>query len=282
MIFETVKIKVKTPGASDFEPFLKCYIPDTSKEMPHYHKRPAVIICPGGGYEFRSFREDEPVALKYLANGIAAFVLEYSTGSDLYSSSSARFPQQLCEACEAIKTVRDNAVKWDIDPHRVFIGGFSAGGHLASSAVTMYGSKDVIENLGGDAEDYRPDGGILCYPVISHNCDTHVGSFKALLGEKYCDPEARRYVSTETHIDKNTPPCFIWSTSDDNAVPIINSLVFAEALTSNKIRYQLQIYHSGQHGLALCDRITSSDPSLKIDDYAEWINDSIKWIYKNF
>ncbi len=77
MIFETVKIKVKTPGASDFEPFLKCYIPDTSKEMPHYHKRPAVIICPGGGYEFRSFREDEPVALKYLANGIAAFVLEY-------------------------------------------------------------------------------------------------------------------------------------------------------------------------------------------------------------
>ena len=282
MIFEKINIKVRTKGASDFEPFLKCYIPDTSNEMPHYHKRPAVIICPGGGYEFRSFREDEPVALKYLANGIAAFVLEYSTGSDRYSKYAARFPQQLCEACEAIKTVRDNADKWDIDPHRVFIGGFSAGGHLASSAVTMYGTKEVLENLGGCAEDYRPDGGILCYPVISHNCATHSGSFKALLGDKYGDRDLLNYVSTETHIDGSTPPCFIWSTSDDNAVPIMNSLVFAENLTNNNVKYQLQIYHSGQHGLALCDRVTSANPNQKIDDYSEWINDSIRWIYKNF
>ncbi len=282
MIFESVKIRVRTKEASDFEPILKCYIPETSKEMPQYHKRPAVIVCPGGGYEWRSFREDEPVALKYLSEGVAAFVLEYSTGSSAYSKDSARFPQQLCEAAEAIKTLRNNSDKWDIDPDKVFICGFSAGGHLASSAVTMYGSKEVIENLGGVPSDYRPTGGILCYPVISHLGNTHTGSFRALLGDKYSDPEALRYVSTETHIDSHTPPCFIWATSDDDAVPIENSLRFASKLAENNVKFQLQIYHTGVHGMALCDRITSSAPVLRNDYYAEWIRDSVRWIFKNF
>lgn len=276
MINEIIELKVRTSGASDFKPVLKCYIPEISAEIPYTSgHRPAVIVCPGGGYEGRAFREDEPIALTFASKGFAAFVLEYSV-------APARFPQALCEVCEAISVVKKNASEWGIDSKKIFICGFSAGGHLASSAVTMYGCKEVISNLGGKADEYRPTGGILCYPVISYNVPTHIGSFRALLGEKFSDGEMLNYLSTETHIDKNTPSCFIWATSDDSAVPVQNSLIFAQRLTEKGIKYELEIFHHGEHGLSLCSDFTDYNGGQTIPEYYRWIEHAITWIKMNF
>ena len=280
MINEKIELNVKTDGFGSFKAFLKTYIPDTNEELPTYHKRPAVIVFPGGAYAMRSFREDEPIALQYAAAGFASFVLEYSVASEWYGDVPAHFPQQLCEAALAVKTVRDNSEKWDIDPKKIFVLGFSAGGHLCATAVTMYGCREVLENLGGKPEDYRPDGGILCYPVVSNNCPTHGGSFKNVLGDKYEDESMREYLSCETHIDKNTPPCFIWATSNDEAVPVQNSLLFAKALADNGVKFRIQVYDDGPHGLALCNEYTATEERFFKPEYASWISDSISWIKK--
>ncbi len=272
MINDIVRINVRTSGSCDFEPYLKCYVPDLDKEVPASYNKPAVIICPGGGYTFRSFREDEPIALEFAARGFASFVLEYSV-------SPAVFPQALCELCEAIANVRANCEKYGLDPHRVFVVGFSAGGHLAASAVTMYGCNEVIHYLGGTAETYRPDGGILCYPVISENVNTHQGSFISLLGDKRNDKESRRYVSLDTHVNGNTPPCYIWATSDDQIVPVQNAMIFAQKLADNNVKFELEIFHSGPHGLALCNSYTSYP---EYEPYHRWIDNAARWVRDNF
>ena len=274
MISENVEIKVRTYGAAEFSPYLKCYVPELNGEVPPSFHKPAIIICPGGGYEFRSFREDEPIALEFAARGFAAFVLEYSV-------APAVFPQALCELCEAIAHVRGNAEKYGVDPKKVFVCGFSAGGHLAASAVTMYDSEEVREFLGGTSEDHRPDGGILCYPVISKNVDTHQGSFNALLGERKENREMQQKVSLETHINKNTPSCFIWATSDDQGVPVHNSILFAQKLAENGVKFELEIFHSGYHGLALCNEYTSNG-DLQYKEYHRWVDNAANWVKNNF
>ncbi|MBQ0102202.1 MAG: alpha/beta hydrolase [Firmicutes bacterium] len=273
MIFDNIKLNVRTSGAGNYEPYLKCYIPEGSKELPRINDMPAVIICPGGGYAFRSFREDEPVALQYAADGIAAFVLEYSCDD----GCGAKFPQALCEAAEAVALVRENAEKWLIDPNKIFVCGFSAGGHLAASIGTMFDSKEVRENLGGDTANYRPDGMILGYPVISRMVPTHGGSFNHLLQDLET-PEMQEYLSLENRVTKDTAPAFIWATSNDPAVPVINSLVFAEALSKNGVPFELNIFKDGPHGLSICTNYTAYYDAQCKPDYQHWVRDSINWI----
>ena len=283
MIDGRIEIKARSDGSGDFKPYLKCFVPEINGEIPASSKKPAVIICPGGGYGFRSFREDEPIALEFAARGFAAFVLEYSVGSTHYGNEKpAVFPQALCEACEAIAHVRKESEIYGVDPERVFICGFSAGGHLAASAVTMYGSAEVIECLGGTPADYRPDGGILCYPVISKNVKTHQGSFNLLLGDNRENNELIQRVSLDTHINENTPPCFIWATSDDQVVPVQNSLLFAQKLADNGVKFELEIFHSGYHGLALCNDYTSVRDHHCNNEYHRWIDHAERWVKDNF
>lgn len=204
----------------------------------------AVIICPGGGYCMRAYHEGEPVANWLNTLGISAFVLRYRV-------APYQYPSALLDAQQALRTIRYRSEEFGLDPGRVGILGFSAGGHLASAAGVLYdhGKEEAPESL--DRESSRPDLLILCYPVISMTDGvTHQGSKNNLLGET---PDAAlvNRLSSEKQVTADTPPAFIWHTSDDGAVPVENSLAFAAALSRYKVPYDLHVYTHGEHGIGL-------------------------------
>ncbi|WP_216625683.1 alpha/beta hydrolase [Paenibacillus planticolens] len=205
--------------------------------------RAAVIVFPGGGYAMRAAHEGEPVAKWLNGLGISAFVLNYRV-------APYEHPVPLQDAQRAIRTVRHHAAEWGIDPKRVGILGFSAGGHLASSAGTLYdaGNQDAADPI--ERQSSRPDALILCYPVISFYEYGHVGSKRNLLGETP-DEELVTLLSTEKQVTDDTPPTFLWHTADDGAVPVENSLLFAGALSRHKVPYDLHIFESGKHGIGM-------------------------------
>ena len=248
---------------------LTTYVWDNSPEMDPGRKRPSVIVCPGGGYEFLSDREAEPIALKLVGMGYNAFVLRYSL--------TQKFPKSLQEAAEAVRTVRANSDRWHVQTDRVFIMGFSAGGHLAASLGTLWDREFVWGALDAVPEDCRPDGIILSYPVISSGIYAHRGSFVHLLQEDY--EEKLALVSLENQVTRNTSPTFIWHTVDDGAVPIENTLLFISALQENGVPFEAHIFPRGTHGLALADRETSTpDGGCLSDHCAGWPSLLEKWI----
>jgi acetyl esterase/lipase len=207
----------------------------------------AVVICPGGGYGALAPHEGKDYALFLSDHGIAAFVLKYRLGPSGY-----RHPRMLEDAQRAIRLVRAHAEDWKLDSKRVGIMGSSAGGHLASTALTHFdaGKSDAADAI--ERQSNRPDFGILCYPVISMGPNTHQGSKNNLLGHDP-DPELVKLLSNELQVTKETPPCFIWHTWEDSAVKVENSLEFAAALRKNNVPFDLHVYQKGRHGLGLGD-----------------------------
>ncbi|GIO63488.1 alpha/beta hydrolase [Paenibacillus cineris] len=206
---------------------------------------PMMVVCPGGGYVMRADHEGEPIALWLNSIGVSAVVLNYRV-------SPNRHPVPLGDAQRAIRTVRSLAADWNIDPARVGILGFSAGGHLASTAGTHFDAGQADAEDPVERESSRPDLQVLCYPVISFGPYTHEGSKYSLLGEEP-DAELVQYLSNETRVTPDTPPAFIWHTADDGAVPAENSLLFALALSREKIPYALHVFEAGRHGLGLAE-----------------------------
>ncbi|TDG00392.1 alpha/beta hydrolase [Paenibacillus piri] len=223
-------------GAED-KPTLVPYLAQTAEPAA------AVIVCPGGGYARRADHEGEPVALWLNSLGISAFVIHYRV-------APYKHPNPLLDAQRAIRTVRSRAGEWNVDKSRVGILGFSAGGHLASSAGTHYdhGRPDADDPI--EREGCRPDLLILCYPVISFGPYAHAGSRQNLLGED-AEQALVDEMSSENRVTEQTPPAFLWHTADDASVPVENSLLFASALGRNKVPYELHVFESGRHGLGL-------------------------------
>ncbi len=224
--------------------------PDISIFLPSSNNASgeAVIICPGGGYHILAYDwEGEDIAKFWNSKGVAAIVLKYR----LPTSKSQIIPHKspLMDAQRAMRLVRFNAVKWNIDPQRIGIMGFSAGGHLASTLSTHYDSgnpksEDPIEKI-----SCRPDFSILMYPVISFTADfQHSGSRKALVGD---DAELMKYYSNELHVNKDTPPTLLIHSSDDKAVPVENSLSYYRELVKNDVPAEMHIYPYGGHGFSL-------------------------------
>lgn len=210
--------------------------------------RGAVIVCPGGAYEHLAPHEGEPIARWANSLGYSAFVLHYRL---------AQHPAPLEDAQRAVQLVRAKASEFNILPEKIAILGFSAGGHLAASAGTFFTSgdstaKDPIERCSS-----RPDAMILCYPVISFGPYGHRGSMVNLLGGEPSE-DLRERLSLENSVTKETPPCFIWHTADDEAVPVENSLLFARALREKKVPFALHIYPEGRHGLGLGEGLEAS------------------------
>ena len=195
---------------------------------------PAIVVCPGGGYRRHAAHEGEPVARWLNSLGIAAFVLEYRVAPH-------RHPAPLQDATAAIREVRQRAADWRVDPAKVAILGFSAGGHVAASAGTLSPDKSG-----------RPDLMVLCYPVITFGEHRHEGSMLNLLGEEPSD-EARRALSLETRVTPETPPTFLWHTAEDASVPVQNALLFADALARNRVPFELHVFPEGRHGLGLAE-----------------------------
>jgi acetyl esterase/lipase len=204
----------------------------------------AVIICPGGGYGHLADHEGRPVAEWLNSIGVTAFVLKYRLGPRYHH------PAMLQDAARAIRTLRARAAEWGIDPARVGILGFSAGGHLASTAGTHFdagkpGDADPVERVSS-----RPDVMILIYPVITMREKTHAGSKKNLLGDNPT-PELVALLSNEEQVTKETPPAFLVHTMTDAAVPVENTLMFVAALRRAGVPFELHLYERGPHGFGL-------------------------------
>jgi acetyl esterase/lipase len=205
----------------------------------------AMIVCPGGGYGMLAGYEGEDFARWLCDQGITGFVLKYRLGSAGY-----RHPRMLQDAARAVRLVRSRAAEWQLDPKRIGIVGSSAGGHLASTLLTHFDSGDAAAPDPIDRVCCRPDVGVLCYPVITMGDETHKGSRDNLLGTNP-PPALIAELSNEHHVTAGTPPCFIFHTADDAAVPVENSLNFALALRKAKVPFEIHVYAHGQHGLAL-------------------------------
>ncbi len=252
-----------TSKKEGFRPVLETYILD-GKES-----RGAVVICPGGGYGELSDREAEPIAIRFLEAGYHAFVLYYSTAPN-------RQPQQLKDATRAMCIIRDNAEKWGVNKDKIAIIGFSAGGHLAGSLGTLWNRPYLLDVPGMEPGKNKPNALILSYPVITSGEFTHRETFINLLGEDAA-PELFEEYSLEKQVSDDTPPTFLWHTFADEAVPVENSLLFANALRKNNIPFEMHIYPRGRHGLATGDKETCSEDWF-IPNVSAWVKACTNWL----
>jgi len=252
------------PGALGKEdkdiPTITPYLPEPDKATGA-----AMVICPGGGYGGLAQHEGNDYAVWLNQHGVTCFVLKYRLGSNGY-----RHPAMLNDVSRAVRLVRARAGEWRVDPKRVGLMGSSAGGHLASTLLTHFdaGKPDIDNPI--ERQSSRPDLGILCYPVITLGEFTHQGSKNNLLG-KDPSPELVTLLSSELQVTKDTPPCFIFHTYEDTAVPVENSLAFASALRKAGVPFDLHIYQKGRHGIGLNDKPPFEHPH-------PWANDCLFWL----
>lgn len=206
----------------------------------------AVVICPGGGYQHLAMSyEGHDVAEWFNKFGVAGFVLKYRLAPDYHH------PAPLLDVQRAIRLVRERAADWHIDPHRVGVMGFSAGGHLASTAETHFDSGKADASDPIDHQSCRPDFAILAYPVITMSDKFgHGGSKKNLLGP-HPEKGLAESLSNETQVTAQTPPTFLFHTAEDNAVPVENSVEFFLALRKAGVPAEMHVYEKGRHGLGL-------------------------------
>lgn len=219
-----------------------------------------VIVLPGGGYTGRADHEGGMIARMYNEVGISSFVLNYRV-------APYHHPAELYDAQRAVRLVRHRAAEYGIDPYKIAVLGFSAGGHLAVNTCELFDAGMT----GGDEidrESSRPDAGIFCYPVVTLIGRTHAGSRDNLLGENP-DPALLRKLSGECSVPDDMPPAFIWHTVTDDGVDVTNSLNLAIAMHEKNIGYEMHIYPHGGHGLGLAE----NDSVVRA-----WAADSQRWL----
>ncbi len=228
--------------------------------------RGCVLVCPGGGYAGLAKHEGEPFAELFASLGLLSGVVYYRVAPN-------RFPAPYADACRAMRIIRSKADELDIDPSRIALMGFSAGGHLASTVATQ-------PNLHSEPQDdlatkisARPDRVILGYPVISMVTRHHAGSAANLLGPD-APEELRAKFSNELHVTKNNPPAFIFHTADDQAVPVENALMFAAAYARAQVPCEVHSYRSGPHGVGMA----ANNPALASWTrlMTDWLSDWVK------
>ena len=235
--------------------------------------RPLVLVCPGGAYAYTSEREADPLAAQFLAMGYHAAVLRYSCAPAVY-------PTALTELAYSLALIRRNGEDWYVNPEQIIVLGCSAGGHLAASMGVFWKEEFLAGALGIRKEEQkliRPDGMILCYPVITSGEFAHRGSFQNLLGARQEELSAK--MSLENQVDKDTPPAFNWHTYEDGAVPAENSLLFVTALRRAGVPAEFHMYPKGSHGLALANRLTQNqDGNAAQPECTSWVGLAHTWI----
>ncbi|MBD3184982.1 prolyl oligopeptidase family serine peptidase [Candidatus Poribacteria bacterium] len=243
-------------------PTLTLYTPEPEKATGA-----CIVICPGGGYHGLAPHEGWQYALWLNQQGITGFVLKYRLASSGY-----KHPTMFYDIERAMKYTRFKAPELGLDVNRIGVVGSSAGGHLSSLILTHFdtGKKDAEDPIEGQSS--RPDIGILCYPVISMDPEIgHAGCRQSLIGDSTTE-KLVRWVSTELQVKPDTPPCFLWHTYEDGGVKVENSMVFAKALSKNRIPFELHIYEKGAHGLGLGSR--EYDP----ENWHPWTTECSRWL----
>ncbi len=265
MNYRVFKLKEYKKELSDY-PVVKEYIHEADPELGLGRKYPAMIVFPGGGYRYTSEREAEPVGMKFYAEGYNVFVLYYTVSS--FSEENV-FPNALLEGATLVDYVKQNADELGVDPNKIAVIGFSAGGHLAGSVSNRFNDKIVTDFLGRET---RPDASLLCYPVITGGEKAHRGSFENLTGST--DLARHEMESVDNYVSEKTPPTFMFHTANDATVPIENSLMMGMKLAKYKIPFEYHVYHSGQHGLSTANKMVNTDH----DHVAKWFQEAIRFL----
>ena len=269
---EQIKIQVEGSGK---DVCLETYILGDVMDGARNRKTPLVLICPGGGYAMTSNREAEPIALQFNSMGYQAAVLRYSCAPAVY-------PTALCEVAQSVKLIREHAEDWNVDAEKIIVMGFSAGGHLAASYGVFWNESWLTEKMQCDKQLLKPNGLVLCYPVISSKEEiAHQDSIKNLLGESY--PEMKEQVSLEDKVGKHTPKTFLWHTFTDPVVPFWNSFRFAEALGKAGVPMEYHLYPQGGHGLSLANEQTANEEGKGVEKVCQsWVPLHRSWMLEYF
>ena len=254
-------IHIPIPGHP--EATLEGFILNSDITLGQDINRPAVVVCPGGGYAYCCPREAEPVALRYAAAGFHAFILRYSVGWDAADFSP------LAEVSWVIGYLRENAENWHIDPDKIAVCGFSAGGHLALAS--------------GLLGENKPNAMILGYPAVNIPNYSNVNFMLQLLtGRKEVTDADSAYFSLENHITKNSPPVFLTATAEDPLTPF-GALPVAQAYSKLGLGYELHIFQHGPHGYALADMTSADGSSRQLNPaFAHWHELSVRWLLRTF
>lgn len=299
--------------ADDKTAWFDTYLQEQSKELFPGKKRPAVLVCPGGGYQYTSDREAEPIALTFAAMGYHAFVLRYSV------DMNAVMPRPIKDAAKAMAYIKDHADEWLVDARFVFTAGFSAGGHLAAALGVFWNSDEMLPEYAGDRERIRPAGMILGYPVIDlkststkldigiegypdydkigfgswhpavkgedifvrDNGKTYINfevAMNAYMFGGYATDELIKRYSLQNQVTPDTAPAFIWHGGQDGLIFPRNSMLFASALMENNVPCELHIFGSGGHGLALANEVTANNFWENVPECSSWPQLAGIWI----
>lgn len=267
MIIEVFQLQEGVADAT-----LTAYIQDSTIEYSMNCSRPAVILCPGGAFLGITEKEAEPVALRFLSEGYHAFVLRYSIGADM-----ARFPAPFIDAAKAVMLVRENAGRWGINPDKISLCGFSAGGYVAMVLAATW-QEDYLSNaLKADNHLFKPNALLLGYPLLdlhqfminhmekSQEMKTLLEMiFTAVYGTANPSKQLMEEWTYKNRLTSHMPPTYLWTTAEDSLVGVEESLEFIKVLAAHQIPYEFHIFEKGAHGLSLADRTVGySDAQIK-------------------
>ena len=288
----------------DTDATLTSYVIGTKGVLREAGKRPAILICPGGAYLNCSDREGEPIALAFATMGYHAFVLRYHTYAgadrelevgmaDVGTKAACRYPEPMYDIGQAILTIREHAEEWMVDCEKIILCGFSAGAHNAAMYSVKWSSDQVTEHFGVAKDLLRPAGAILAYtlsdyvylmrtPMEAFAKEMFRASMKVYLGEEEPSEEALREASPCMHVTAETPPMFLWATSEDHAVAVQHTLRMAAALADQHIPFEVHIFESGEHGLSLATQATSISQYTIDETAAKWVGLAETWLKKRF
>ncbi len=273
------------------------YLIENSGELQPGKKRPAAVICPGGGYLFLSDREAEPIATQFLSRGWQAFTVNYHLGT--YDGSVSDVTREcILDVARCIYEIRKHAEEWYIDPDKIILIGFSAGGHLAASYGNNYSKEWLLGCTGLTGEDLKVAAAVLAYPVIDaeildtlmekrgeswDGMKTFMGQMNtAFTGNPHPYGDARYdFYKAQKNVGPDTPPTYICHAADDGLIYVQGSLEYAKALSEYQIPFELHVYETGGHGFSLANEYTANDPWHINDVTATWVPEMFEFLKKH-
>ena len=284
--------------------FYRSYLIENSEELHPGMKRPAMIICPGGGYNFLSDREDEPIALTFAQKGYQTFTLHYRVGSGKGEEVNV-LPEALRQFGRTVKEIRLHADEWNVDPNRISIIGFSAGAHLCACYSGMWHTDWMQKETKAALEELRPNLAILMYPVI--DCDLIYDQIKkwgpswpeepqaidgmtmAMAGAIHPSTDPADYAEygnrviylPSTYVSDLTPPTFLAHSADDYFIYVEDTLQYTAELAKRRIPFEVHIFEKGGHGFALANEVTSNEPCQENSQNAKWVDLVSYWLKEN-